>query len=479
MGRGAAEGEDWSRGLLHSAIAPAALPLSSSMHPLCVFVSYSHRDESFLASLGSFLSTLESEQLTAIWSDTRLRSGDRWQQELDAALDRATVVILLISQEFLASTFVREHELPRILRREAEGRLMVLPVFVSPSTVRTTSITLRTPEGRDRRIVLSDFQGIGTPEHTLLEMESTERQRRFIELHARIRELSGAGPARPSIVAGDKAGSSVRGLDNVHIELISDFERSERVIEEALRLYERRIPRDEQYTHEDMVGIVRRHLSDEYGPHWKMHFLVAKRGDHVVGLLIGYDDLQSNFTFVSYLANDKHSVDSTNKERTGRAGVELTGRLLAESLLDASRRLRPEGASVRFVFEIDSPDVAEGTERRRRAGRFKLFEQFCRFAPFKGLRLRVIDIPYQQPPLGWPPRPGGNRPLLLCYAAPNLASSLPKTDVVKMLEWVYLSLYDSTCWNTFRTERLTESMLWRSWRTRRSICRNQYLCETV
>ena len=155
-----------------------------------VFVSYSHRDSAVLDTLLPFLSTLQSDNMADIWSDEKLRAGEQWLPELDAALDRATIAILLISQDFLASAFVRDHELPRILARQADGRLTVLPVFVSPSTVKSSSIALRTADGRERQIALTDFQGFGTPDRTLSEMPPAERQRRFVDLYERIRELS-------------------------------------------------------------------------------------------------------------------------------------------------------------------------------------------------------------------------------------------------------------------------------------------------
>jgi hypothetical protein len=158
-----------------------------------VFVSYSHRDKSVLESLLPYLETLEREKRVTVWSDDRIRGGERWHQEIDAALNSAAVAILLISQEFLASAFVRDEELPRILERQAQGHLTVLPVFVSPSTVRSARIPIRSADGTERHIVLSEFEGFGTPDKTLSEVNVAERQRLFVDLHDRIRALS-AGP---------------------------------------------------------------------------------------------------------------------------------------------------------------------------------------------------------------------------------------------------------------------------------------------
>lgn len=403
-----------------------------------VFVSYSHRDKVFLASLLPYLQTLREENLVDIWSDVEIRGGDRWQVEIDAALEGATIAILLISQEFLVSTFIRQHELPRILQRQAAGQLTVLPVFISPSTVTSASIPVSLPNATDRLITLSEFQGFGTPTSTLAELSRADRQRRFVELHERIRTLAATavtspGPEAPVVVT---------------IERILDYDSGQQAIEDALCLYERRIPEGEQYDHEMMVGIIRRHLAEAYGPDWKMHFLVARRQDRVVGMLVAYDDLNANWTFVSYLANDKPNATAVPRGRARHASVENVGRQLGEALLAVCQTLRTPGTPLRFLFEIDPPALAPSRkERVRRGGRLELFEQFQRFAPFKGLHLRVVDTAYMQPPLGWPPIEGWERKLLLCYAAPNLFDALTRFEAAELLRWVYLSLYDGVVEN--------------------------------
>lgn len=162
-----------------------------------VFISYSHDDEEVLEALLPYLDTLRDEGLVDIWSDREIKGGEQWRAKIDAALDAATIAVLLISQRFLASRFVCREELPRILAQQQAGQMTVLPVFVEPSTVNTRSVTFRDAEGNERRIVLSEFQGFGTPGKTLSELEQPERQRAFVALHDRIRELATGEPVVP------------------------------------------------------------------------------------------------------------------------------------------------------------------------------------------------------------------------------------------------------------------------------------------
>jgi hypothetical protein len=159
-----------------------------------VFISYSHQDQRILRGLLPFLESLQRQNYAEIWSDTDLKGGDRWREEIEVALNSATVAVLLISESFLTSRFIYEEELPRILLRHSEGKLTVLPVYLSPSTVTSASISFIDKDGIKRGVLLSVFQGFGTPDRTIEELAPTQRRRRFLKLHDRIKELAASAP---------------------------------------------------------------------------------------------------------------------------------------------------------------------------------------------------------------------------------------------------------------------------------------------
>src|SRR4029450_1539292 len=108
------------------------LQAMSAMSRPNIFVSYAHQNRRALQSLLPYLSPLKRANLVGVWTDKELRGGQRWRDEISAALAAADVAVLLISQEFLVSKFVYEEELPRILERQTNGTLTVLPVSLSP-----------------------------------------------------------------------------------------------------------------------------------------------------------------------------------------------------------------------------------------------------------------------------------------------------------------------------------------------------------
>src|SRR5262249_35128748 len=82
--------------------------------------------------LATHLGVLQREGLLDTWDDRRIGAGDDWHEEIQQAIERASVAILLISADFLTSKFILETEVPRFLvRRQTEG-LHIVPVIVWP-----------------------------------------------------------------------------------------------------------------------------------------------------------------------------------------------------------------------------------------------------------------------------------------------------------------------------------------------------------
>lgn len=97
-----------------------------------VFISYSRKDADWLTRLQVHLKPLARGHDVDVWDDTRIKAGDRWREEIEAALDRAVIAIILVSADLLASDFVWKEEMPKLLGSARDGGLRLLPVLVRP-----------------------------------------------------------------------------------------------------------------------------------------------------------------------------------------------------------------------------------------------------------------------------------------------------------------------------------------------------------
>ena len=97
-----------------------------------VFVSYSRKDEAWKNRLVKQLRVLELEGDLEVWEDRQIEAGDDWLPEIEAAMARARVAVLLISADFLTSGFILGKEVPELLRRRQDEGLRIIPVIVQP-----------------------------------------------------------------------------------------------------------------------------------------------------------------------------------------------------------------------------------------------------------------------------------------------------------------------------------------------------------
>lgn len=106
-------------------------------HPARLFYSYSTRDESLRRELEAHLATLQHDGVLAPWSCRAILAGADWDGEIRAHLDSADVILLLVSADFLSSSYIRSTELSRALQRHSSGEAVVVPVVLRPCDWKT------------------------------------------------------------------------------------------------------------------------------------------------------------------------------------------------------------------------------------------------------------------------------------------------------------------------------------------------------
>lgn len=124
-----------------------------------IFICYSHEDEQWRKKVETVIKSMEFEGFTlTIWNDTQIRTSTKWKDEIFNALSKSRIAILLVSSEFLASDFIQNQELPKILDRAKNENLRIMSVIIS---------YCRFKENKG----LSQYQALNPPDAPLLSME--------------------------------------------------------------------------------------------------------------------------------------------------------------------------------------------------------------------------------------------------------------------------------------------------------------------
>ena len=107
-----------------------------------VFISYSHADRQWVERLKTMMAPLlrAGQPRLLLWDDSQIAPGSPWRQEIETALEQARVALLLVSDAFLASEFVMNEEVPKLLAAAKHNGVRILWVSVSPCLVEHTPL---------------------------------------------------------------------------------------------------------------------------------------------------------------------------------------------------------------------------------------------------------------------------------------------------------------------------------------------------
>ena len=102
------------------------------------FISYSHADEALVNELKTHLGGLERTQLIASWYDRKITPGTAIDQKILAELSESQLILLVISANFISSSYCMDVEVEQALEQHKVGRSRVVPIIVRPEASWTT-----------------------------------------------------------------------------------------------------------------------------------------------------------------------------------------------------------------------------------------------------------------------------------------------------------------------------------------------------
>jgi hypothetical protein len=105
-----------------------------------IFLSYSHRDVRWRDRLLTALSPWARRDEIDLWDDREIAAGEDWQERINVQIERSNIAVLLVSAPYLASNFIAEFELPRLVSAAERGKLTLAWIPVSASAWEVTAL---------------------------------------------------------------------------------------------------------------------------------------------------------------------------------------------------------------------------------------------------------------------------------------------------------------------------------------------------
>ncbi len=140
------------------------------------FISYSHKDGKWLERLNVMLTPFTRNGMT-VWSDQKIKPGTLWHDEIRKALAVAKIAVLLVSPDFLASTFIHENELPPLLEEAEGGGVTILWIPIHFSNYKQTRI--------------KDYQAVWDPSQPLASLSKSNLNKALVAISETIAEAMG------------------------------------------------------------------------------------------------------------------------------------------------------------------------------------------------------------------------------------------------------------------------------------------------
>ncbi len=97
-----------------------------------IFFCYAREDEELLKGLEKQLHALKLQGIIDVWHDRQISAGSDWEREINTHLNSAHIILLLVSPDFMMSSYCYSKEMVRAMERHERGEACVIPVILRP-----------------------------------------------------------------------------------------------------------------------------------------------------------------------------------------------------------------------------------------------------------------------------------------------------------------------------------------------------------
>lgn len=127
--------------------------LQNSLSPVTLFCAYTKSDELHYQALEKYLDSLKQEGYIASWYSRQVITGVNWTCVADPHINTATIILLLLSPNFISSDYCQGFEMQRAWERHATKEAYILPILLSSADQQETLLA-------SSQIVPTDIQPV-------------------------------------------------------------------------------------------------------------------------------------------------------------------------------------------------------------------------------------------------------------------------------------------------------------------------------
>lgn len=160
-----------------------------------IFICYAHKDnessdpsQRWLDRLLEQLEPLNLQEQAKIWSDKELEIGEEWHEEIQTTLQQVKAAVLLVSPAFLASKYIRNSEVPVLLKqaKDKEHGVKILPIILRSCLFNETKFRYPDPKTGPEELSLSTLQVANSPTKPLNSMAEHEQDKVLLSVAQRL-----------------------------------------------------------------------------------------------------------------------------------------------------------------------------------------------------------------------------------------------------------------------------------------------------
>lgn len=110
------------------------------MESVKVYLSSSNEDSCYRQKLIVNLAGLKREGKIKLLNNCEISPGILWKEQILQWLEEAELVLFLVSSDFIASDFIFDVEIKRILERKQDGKVNIIPIIIRPCDFESLSL---------------------------------------------------------------------------------------------------------------------------------------------------------------------------------------------------------------------------------------------------------------------------------------------------------------------------------------------------